>query len=163
MTPAPQRRDWIAEERAAVVAEALSWIGTPFHHGAAVKGAGVDCAQLLIESFAVVGVGRPVLEPYAPDWFLHERGDDLERFVRWVERYAAPVTVPAPADVALFRYGLAVSHAAIVVGEHVVVHSFRELGVVLGSLAPTHDLYPRLAGYWRLRRWVPEPHWERSV
>lgn len=146
-------RDWIAEERAAVVAEALSWIGTPFHHAAALKGVGVDCAQFLIETYAVIGMGRPAVGPYSPDWFLHGE-EDLDRYVRWVQRYGAPVDTPATGDVALFRYGNAVSHAAIVVGEDVVVHAFRELGVILGSLAPTHDLYPRFAGYWRLRRWM---------
>jgi cell wall-associated NlpC family hydrolase len=31
--------------RAAVVAEARSWLGTPFHHQGRVKAAGVDCAM----------------------------------------------------------------------------------------------------------------------
>jgi cell wall-associated NlpC family hydrolase len=35
--------------RAAVVREAESWIGTPFHHAARVKGAGIDCLMLLAE------------------------------------------------------------------------------------------------------------------
>jgi hypothetical protein len=33
--------------RAAVVKEALTWLGTPYHHHARVKGVGVDCARLL--------------------------------------------------------------------------------------------------------------------
>ena len=33
--------------RAAVVHEARTWIGTPFHHQARVKGAGVDCLGLV--------------------------------------------------------------------------------------------------------------------
>lgn len=32
-------------QRAAVVAEARSWIGTPYHNCADVKGAGVDCGN----------------------------------------------------------------------------------------------------------------------
>lgn len=35
-----------------VLTEARSWIGTPFHHQARLKGHGVDCAQL------IVGVGQ---------------------------------------------------------------------------------------------------------
>lgn len=38
--------------RAQVVAAARSWLGTPFHHQARKKGAGIDCAGL------VVAVGR---------------------------------------------------------------------------------------------------------
>ena len=33
--------------REAVVTEAKTWIGTPFHHAARIKGAGVDCLMLL--------------------------------------------------------------------------------------------------------------------
>lgn len=152
MTP-----DQISAQRAAIVTEAQSWLGTPFHHRAQLKGVGVDCAQLLIACYATIDVPRPLVGEYAADWFLHEGSDDLTRFERWVAHYCVPTTDPQPGDLALFRYGRAVSHGAIVVdvsGEHpVVIHSFRELGVVLGSLAPTHDLYPRLAGYWTLRRW----------
>src|SRR5262249_43477037 len=42
--------------RAAVVAEAESWIGTPFHHAARVKGAGVDCLMLLAEVYERAGI-----------------------------------------------------------------------------------------------------------
>jgi cell wall-associated NlpC family hydrolase len=36
------------DERAAVVAEARTWIKTPWRHMADIKGAGVDCAMLLV-------------------------------------------------------------------------------------------------------------------
>ena len=45
-----------ADQRAAVVAEARSWIKTPWVHMAAIKGAGVDCAMLLARVY--IG-GRP--------------------------------------------------------------------------------------------------------
>ena len=143
----------LTSERAAVVAEARTWLGTPFHHAAAIKGVGVDCAQLLIECYAVVGVARPDVGEYAADWFLHEGSDALDRFTRWVDAYCVPVSAPLPGDLALFTYGRAVSHGAIVVDADIVIHSFRDQGVVLGSLAPTHDLFPRLAGYWTLAAW----------
>ena len=34
-------------DRAAVVAAAREWIGTPYHHMADIKGVGCDCAMLL--------------------------------------------------------------------------------------------------------------------
>ena len=37
--------------REAVIREAKSWIGTPFHHAARIKGAGVDCLMLLAEIY----------------------------------------------------------------------------------------------------------------
>ena len=39
------------EQREAVVAEALTWIGTPYRGWSCVKGAGVDCGQLLYGVF----------------------------------------------------------------------------------------------------------------
>src|SRR4051794_18561064 len=58
--------------RACVVREAESWIGTPFHHAARVKGAGVDCLMLLAEIYEHAGIA-PHIEPsfYVPDWHLH--------------------------------------------------------------------------------------------
>lgn len=55
--------------RAAIVAEARSWIGTPYHHQASLKGVGSDCLGL------VRGVWRAMLGPepeaipgYSSDW-----------------------------------------------------------------------------------------------
>lgn len=55
--------------RAAIVAEARRWIGTPYLHQASLKGAGCDCLGL------VRGVWRAVLGPepetipgYSSDW-----------------------------------------------------------------------------------------------
>ena len=43
-------------QRAAVVAAARSWIGTPYHHAADVKGVGVDCAMLLVRVYSDLGL-----------------------------------------------------------------------------------------------------------
>jgi hypothetical protein len=57
------------DERQAVIAEARSWIGTPFHDRARVKGAGVDCLQLLIASYHAAGL-LPDLRPDYPVRFF---------------------------------------------------------------------------------------------
>src|SRR3954454_10152249 len=58
--------------RAAVVTEAETWIGTPFHHAARVKGAGVDCLMLLAEVYERAGITAGRINPpfYVPDWHL---------------------------------------------------------------------------------------------
>jgi NlpC/P60 family putative phage cell wall peptidase len=43
-------------KRAELVAEGRSWLRTPFRHQARVKGAGVDCANLIIAVGEVCGV-----------------------------------------------------------------------------------------------------------
>ena len=50
--------------RADVVAEARTWLATPFHHQARLKGVGVDCAGLCI------GVAR-ALGLIDPAWDVH--------------------------------------------------------------------------------------------
>ena len=46
-------------QRLAVVAEAESWLGTPYHHEARIKGHGVDCVehQVLQRAMQQIGIG----------------------------------------------------------------------------------------------------------
>jgi hypothetical protein len=64
-------------ERAQVVDEAMTWLRTPFASRAQIKGAGVDCANLLVAAFA--SVERVTIPDYPSDWFLHS---DRERLLR---------------------------------------------------------------------------------
>ncbi|HEY3919460.1 MAG TPA: hypothetical protein VGL83_16850 [Stellaceae bacterium] len=85
-----------ASERAAVIAEARAWLGTPYHHMGRVKGAGVDCATLLAEVYARAGVIPPVAIPYyPPDWHLHR---DAERYLGFVLEHAQEIRGGAQAD-----------------------------------------------------------------
>lgn len=45
--------------RAAIVAEARSWLGTPYQHQARLKGAAVDCIGLVIGVARAVGAVAP--------------------------------------------------------------------------------------------------------
>lgn len=118
--------------RAAVIAEAVSWIGTPYHHMARVKGAGVDCATFLVEVFERAGmIGHVDLPFYPPDWHLHR---SEERYLFGVAGRAAEIPgPPRAADVALFRYGRCFAHGAIVVGWPRLIHAFVGAGVIYGD------------------------------
>ncbi|MGC8518461.1 MAG: hydrolase [Steroidobacteraceae bacterium] len=139
-----------SETRAAVVTEALSWIGTPYHHAQAVKGRGVDCAMSLIEWFANAGViERFDPRPYAASWFLHR---DQELFLRTLSRYAEPLPPgeePLPADLALYRFGRCVAHGALVLDETFIVHACAIARRV--ERRERAAMAPRLSGYWRVR------------
>jgi NlpC/P60 family putative phage cell wall peptidase len=112
-------------QRRAVVAEARSWLGTPYHHEAQVKGAGVDCAQLLIGVFSAPGVA--LIEPldvprYPPDWHLHR---SAERYLAIVLDHAREIAgPPGPGDIVLWRFGRCFSHGAIVVDWPTVIHAY---------------------------------------
>jgi NlpC/P60 family putative phage cell wall peptidase len=128
------------DPRTAIVAEAETWLGTPFHHQGRVKGAGVDCAMLLAEIYHRCGL-VPYVDPgyYPPDWHLHRDAERyLEKLLPYAHELAGP---PKPGDVAVFRYGRTYSHGAIVVAWPQVIHAYWQRGVVWGDAT----LYP-LAG-----------------
>lgn len=112
-----------SEERKAVVKEAITWLGTPFHNNAAIKGAGVDCASIISESF-----NRALnlsLSPriYTPQWFLHSREEIYIKDLLaagFVETIAVPVL---PADVIVSRVGRLYCHAALVINWPIVIHA----------------------------------------
>ncbi len=81
------------EQRKDVVAEARSWLGTPYHHAADVKGHGVDCAMLLVRVYCDLRPDRTFdPRPYTRDWFLHR---DEERYLGFLLERAREVRSPA--------------------------------------------------------------------
>jgi NlpC/P60 family putative phage cell wall peptidase len=132
------------DHRLAVLKEAESWIGTPFHHAARVKGAGVDCLMLLAEVYQRAGVSGRIEPPfYVPDWHLHR---DAERYMEGLLRHARPTDAPEPGDIALFRFGRTFSHGAIVTDWLRLVHAYWNIGVVWGD-ATLHPLKDRPVRY----------------
>lgn len=112
-----------ADGRAAVVAVARTWLRTPWHHRAHVRGVGVDCAQFLIVSYA----GAGLIEffetgDYPRDWHIHR---DVERMVPIVQRFCVeiPEARARPADIVVFKIARVFSHAAILVDAPQIIHS----------------------------------------
>jgi cell wall-associated NlpC family hydrolase len=103
-----------SEQRAAVIAEARSWIGTPYRHMGRAKGksGGVDCAQLVWAVFHGCGLTPFLpLEPYPPDFMLHR---DAERYMNVVLERAREVEYPQAGDLVLYRVGRLFAHGGIV-------------------------------------------------
>jgi cell wall-associated NlpC family hydrolase len=118
-------------QRAAVVAEARSWIGTPYHNCADIKGAGVDCGMLLVRVFVDTGLCAPFdPRPYPIDWHLHR---SEERYLGFVFDRSAEVAEPRPGDVMVLRYGRCYSHGGIVtrLAPVTIVHAFHPARRVL--------------------------------
>jgi cell wall-associated NlpC family hydrolase len=121
-----------AQQRAAVVAEALTWLRTPHHHRAAIKGVGVDCAMLPASVYAAVGL-IPVQDPdhYAYQWNQHRK---TELYLDRVREYATEISGPPSAgDLVMFHYGQTFSHGAIVVAWPTVIHAHVKEAVVLAD------------------------------
>lgn len=113
-----------ADERAGVVAEALRWCGTPYHHHGRVFGpaGGVDCGTLLIEVYSRAGV-IPGFDPgyYARDWMRH-RAEEV--YLDHVRRRAREVDSPGLGDVVLMRFDRTWSHGGILVDDSHIVHAY---------------------------------------
>jgi hypothetical protein len=120
-----------SESRAAIVAAAREWIGTPYHHMADVKGVGCDCAMLLVRVYCDLGlVGSFDPRPYTRDWHLHH-GE--ERYMKLLLARAGEVAAPGAGDIVLFRYGRCFSHGGIVTRPNplTIVHAFAPARIVL--------------------------------
>ena len=126
------------ERRAALVAEAMSWMGTPFRAYTAVRGGGVDCVSLCLAMYQAVGF-LPVLTlpQYRVGAGAHAEDSQLEKVIREIGRFAGGT--PAPpymvGDLLGFNLGRVCHHAGVVVNETEFIHARRGYGVALGSLA----------------------------
>ena len=138
----------------AVIAEARLWIGTPYHEQADVRGAGVDCGMLIVRVFVDSGLVPPFdPRPYPSDWHLHR---SEEKYLGFVFNHCTEVATPAPADVAVFRFGRCWAHGGIVtIAEPLtIVHAFSPARCVVeeqvarnSALTDTH----RAPRFFRLR------------
>ncbi len=138
------------EYREAIVKEAETWLGTPYRHYSWVKGAGVDCAFLIIKVFSKVGLIEDFKPEYYPqDWAYHNAE---EKYLSYILKYAKETKTPKPGDIALFKWGKVGSHAAILIDEENVIHSYAQQGVIKDSLKHTRILETRLLGYYSFFR-----------
>ena len=137
----------IAALRIAVVQEALSWCGTPFHNCSGVKGAGCDCAHLLLRSFAAVGATADIpIAQYKPQWFQH-RKEPL--FIQELKaRGATQIDSESakPADILMYNFGIHAAHGAIIVDENTIVHAYMPAKQV--TRGSRRELAPKLDSAW---------------
>lgn len=111
-----------AETRASVLAEARSWIGTPYHHKGRAKGIGVDCGGMLYEVYAACGFClKPFPAEYPADWTLHQGGSEI--YLDFISDYVTPSKRPVIGAPVLFRIGRRFGHGGIV-SENGVIHSY---------------------------------------
>jgi NlpC/P60 family putative phage cell wall peptidase len=143
------------DQRAAVVAEAMTWLGTPWMHMARLKGVGVDCANLPIAVYAACGLIEPFEPPpYPRDWHIHMRE---ERIVPVIERFGREIE-PADAqtaDLLVFKIGHVFSHCALVVrpGKQGIHASVRDRIVSLCDLDRDYDLITPIRRAFTLKGW----------
>lgn len=134
MTPTDEAH--IARER--VITLARSWIGTPYHHQASVRGVGTDCLGL------VRGIWRDLYgrdaerpPPYSRDWAeASGRETMLEAAARHL--IAIPAEAATAGDVIVFRLraGTVAKHAAILSSGTTMIHAIEGAPVSEVPLSP---------------------------
>ena len=117
-----------------VVAAARGWLGTPYRHLSARRGAGCDCLGLVCGVWGELGGETIELPAYRADWRDTRHADDLlalaeRRLVRASGR-------PRAGQVILFQLGRTrvPRHCGIAVDEHGFIHAQEGRGVVLSDL-----------------------------
>ncbi len=125
----------IAEE---IVAEAMSWLGTPYRHQGARKGVGCDCLGLVLGVWRAI-YGRTPEAPgaYAPDW---AEASGVDRMLAAARRHCIekPGDDPRAGDLVLFRWRphLPAKHAAIMAGPESFIHAYQGHSVMVSVLVP---------------------------
>ncbi|PIE16785.1 MAG: peptidase [Rhodobacterales bacterium] len=121
-----------------VVELARGWIGTPYRHQAATKGAGADCLGLLRGIWRELYGNEPEAVPaYTPDW---SEPQGQERLWQAARRHLIEQHEPAAGDVLLFRMrsGGVAKHLGIAgrIGAHpTFIHAYTGHGVVESPLS----------------------------
>jgi cell wall-associated NlpC family hydrolase len=106
----------------AIVAEAKSWVGTPYVPRALVKGVGVDCGGLLYKVYEpFFGPFENFPQDYSSDWALHVNN---ERYLDFIMPYVKPAPAPVRGGFSVFHFGLNYSHGAIFIGDDSYVHAW---------------------------------------
>ena len=117
------------ELRQRLVAEAQSWIGTPYISNGLVKGrrGGTDCAMFILGVYQAVGLIPATFDPrpYPAQWHVHRTEEVYARHVLgWAKEVAGPPErQPRPGDVVMFKIGNVHAHGAIVTNWPNVIHA----------------------------------------
>lgn len=117
-----------------VVAEARSWIGTPYRHQASLKQKGCDCIGLIIGIWRELFNGLPLefkLPVYTPGWAEETKKSQLVEISR---QYLTEVAVDdfMDGDVIMYRMlrSAPTKHCAIVSSSSTIIHAYQGHGVI---------------------------------
>lgn len=111
-------------DKSAVVAEARTWIGTPYHTHQRLKGVGVDCAQFVAGVAEGVGIREKVVTPmdYSNEWNIHNREEVMLHLIEDLGCYR--IENPVAGDIVCFQIGRAHGHMGILSSKDTFIHAF---------------------------------------
>lgn len=137
---------WTREQ---LVAEALTWAGTPYHRRAMIKGVGCDCATLLLACYSAGGfIGRDATDfnIFTDDWWANTKLDEkfeAEQYYRRVIKFAKFLSEQVgyrsskiePGNLILMRAARSslYNHGAIVIKWPMIIHSVNPATIVVDA------------------------------
>lgn len=118
--------------RSQVVAEARTWLNTPYRHQGRLKGVSVDCVGLAIGVSQALGLTSYDIEGYArrPDGTLKGEMDNVLHVIGKHEAGAG--------DLLLFHWANCPMHVGILTGPNSIIHAY-----ALNRKVVEHDLDAR--------------------
>lgn len=111
--------------RDAVVSAARTWIGTPYHHQASVKGVGADCLGLIRGVWRELYGAEAERPPgYSRDWG-EASGEETLLYAATRHLHAKDKLALEVGDVLIFRMraGSIAKHAAILASPQTMIHA----------------------------------------
>ena len=123
---------------ARVIAVARSWLGTPYHDQASLRGVGCDCLGLARGVWRdVVGPEPFPIPPYSRDWGETGPREVLADGARRMMPELDP-SKAGPGALILFRMVpcAIAKHVGILTGPNTFLHAYERLGVIEEPLTP---------------------------
>jgi len=115
----------MTDTRDRAVAIARSWIGTPYHHQASLKGVGTDCIGLIAGIYReLTGIVATPPATYSRDW-AEATGEETLIAAARAHLVARDVRDARPGDVLVFRYrsGMPAKHAGLLATPTTFIHA----------------------------------------
>ena len=128
-----------AADPARVIGIARSWLSTPYHDHASLRGVGCDCLGLTRGVWRdVVGPEPFPIPPYSRDWGETGPREVLAEGARRMMIEVEPAAA-GPGALVLFRMKprAIAKHVGIVTGPDTFLHAYERLGVIEEPLTPS--------------------------
>jgi len=122
----------------AILAEAMTWLGTPYRHQGSRRGVGCDCLGLVRGVWrAVYSVEPEQPGPYSADWAESGKGDPL---LDAANRHCVRRSLgdERPGDLIVFRWRAnhAAKHLGILLPQDMFLHAYEGHAVLASPLIP---------------------------
>ena len=126
----------ITADPALVITTALSWLGTPYHDQASLRGVGCDCLGLARGIWREMVGNEPFpIPPYSRDWGETGPREVLAEGARRMMIEVSPADA-GPGALVLFRMRprAIAKHVGILTTQNQFIHAYERLGVVEETL-----------------------------